>query len=52
MSLLGIILVIVVIALLIGAWPSFGLHSYGPYPSGILGVVLLIIIILVLVRVL
>jgi len=49
---LGTILIIVLILLLIGAIPSWPYsRSWGAYPSGILGVVLVIVIILVLLRV-
>ncbi len=49
---LGTILIIVLILLLIGALPSWGYsRSWGPFPSGILGVVLVIVLILVLMRV-
>lgn len=49
---LGTILIIVLILLLIGALPSWGYsRAWGPFPSGILGVVLVIVLILVLMRV-
>ena len=49
---LGTILIIILILLLIGAIPSWPYsRGWGYYPSGILGVVLLVIIILVLMRV-
>lgn len=48
---LGTILIIVLILLLIGAVPAWPhSRSWGVYPSGILGVVLVIVIILVLMR--
>lgn len=48
---LGTILVILLIILLIGAVPAWPYsRSWGVYPSGILGVVLVIVIILVLMR--
>lgn len=48
---LGTILVILLILLLIGAVPAWPYsRSWGIYPSGILGVVLVIVIILVLMR--
>jgi hypothetical protein len=48
---LGTILVILLILLLIGAVPTWPYsRSWGVYPSGILGVVLVIVIILVLMR--
>ncbi len=47
---LGTILIIVLILLLIGAFPSWGYsRGWGPFPSGILGVVLIVVIILVLI---
>lgn len=46
---LGTILIIVLILLLIGAFPNWGYsRGWGPYPSGGLGVVLIIVILLVL----
>jgi hypothetical protein len=49
---LGTIIIILLILLLIGAIPAWPYsRSWGAYPSGILGVVLVIVIILVLVRV-
>ncbi|MBV9509018.1 MAG: DUF3309 domain-containing protein [Caulobacteraceae bacterium] len=46
---LGTILIIVLILALIGALPSWGhSRSWGYYPSGGLGLVLIIVIILVL----
>lgn len=43
------ILIVILILLLIGAIPSWGYsRSWGYFPSGILGVVLVIVIILVL----
>lgn len=49
---LGTILIIVLILILIGAVPAWPhSRSWGVYPSGILGAVLVIVIILVLMRV-
>jgi hypothetical protein len=46
------IIIILLILLLIGAIPAWPYsRSWGAYPSGILGVVLVIVIILVLMRV-
>lgn len=46
------ILIIILVLLLIGALPNWGYsRSWGPYPSGILGVVLVIVIILLLTHV-
>lgn len=49
---LSTILIIILVLLLIGALPSWGYsRSWGPYPSGILGVVLVIVVILLLTKV-
>lgn len=49
---LGTILVILLILLLIGAVPAWPhSRSWGVYPSGILGVVLVIVLVLVLMQV-
>jgi uncharacterized membrane protein YkgB len=46
---LGTILIIVLVLLLLGAWPSWPYsRGWGYYPSGLLGVVLIVILILVL----
>ena len=46
---LSTVLIVVLIILLIGAFPSWGYsRGWGPFPSGILGVVLVIVIILAL----
>lgn len=46
---LGTILIVILILLLIGAFPSWGYsRGWGPAPSGLLGVVLVIVIILAL----
>lgn len=46
---MGTILIIILILLLIGAFPSWGYsRGFGYGPSGILGVVLVIVLILVL----
>jgi hypothetical protein len=48
---LGTILIILLILLLIGAVPAWPYsRSWGVYPSGILGVVLVIVLVLVLMR--
>ena len=48
---MGTILIIVLILLLIGAIPAWPYsRSWGVYPSGILGVVLVIVLVLVLMR--
>lgn len=43
---LGTILLIILIVMLLGGLPGWGYHSYGYYPSGGLGLVLIIVIIL------
>jgi uncharacterized membrane protein YdcZ (DUF606 family) len=49
---LGTILIIVLVLLLIGAIPSWNYsRSWGYFPSGILGVVLVVVVILLLTRV-
>jgi hypothetical protein len=49
---LSTILIILLILLLIGAVPAWPYsRSWGAYPSGLLGVVLVIVIVLVLMRV-
>ena len=49
---LGTIIIILLILLLIGAIPAWPYsRSWGAYPSGVLGVVLVIVIVLVLMRV-
>jgi hypothetical protein len=46
---MGTILIVILIILLIGALPNWGYSkSWGPYPSGGIGLVLLIVIILFL----
>ena len=48
---MGTILIIILILLLLGAIPSWPYsRNWGYYPSGLLGLVLLIVIILVLLR--
>jgi len=46
---MGIILIVILVLLLVGALPTWG-HSknWGPYPSGGIGLVLLIVLILLL----
>ena len=46
---LGVILLIVLVLLLVGAWPTWP-HSagWGPYPAGGIGLVLVILLILLL----
>jgi len=46
---MGIILIIILVLLLIGALPTWGhSRSWGPYPSGGIGLILLILVILLL----
>ena len=45
---MGLILLIVLIVLLFGGLPTWGYHSYGYGPSGIVGVILIILLILLL----
>jgi hypothetical protein len=45
---MGLILLIVLILLLFGALPTWGYHSYGYGPSGLVGVIVLILLILLL----
>jgi hypothetical protein len=47
MSTLGIILLILLVLFLVGAFPAVGLHSYGYAPSGLLLVLLIILIVLI-----
>jgi hypothetical protein len=49
LAMLGTILIVVLLLLLLGAWPSWP-HSrgWGYYPSGTLGLVLVIVLILAL----
>lgn len=49
---LSTVLIVILVLLLIGAFPSWGYsRSWGYYPSGLLGVVLVIVVILLLTRV-
>ena len=45
---MSLLLLIVVVVLLFGAWPSWGWHTYGFAPSGILGIALIVLLILLL----
>lgn len=44
------ILIIILILMLLGGAPQFGVHSYGWYPSGGIGFILLIVVIVLLLR--
>jgi hypothetical protein len=43
-----LIVLVVLVILLLGGLPQFGLHSYGYTPVSVLGVVLLVLLVLVL----
>ena len=45
---MGLVLLIVLILLLVGGLPTWGYHSYGYGPSGIVGVILIVLLILLL----
>ena len=45
---MGLLLLIVVIALVLGGLPRWGYHSYGYGPSGLVGVVGIILVVLLL----
>ncbi|MEO5573666.1 MAG: DUF3309 family protein [Gammaproteobacteria bacterium] len=46
---LGTILIILLVLLLVGAIPSWGYSSgWGYYPSGLLGLILIVVIVLVI----
>jgi MFS superfamily sulfate permease-like transporter len=48
-QMLGTILIVVLLLLLLGAWPSWPhSRSWGYYPSGTLGLVLVIVLVLAL----
>jgi hypothetical protein len=42
------VLIIVLVLLLVGAFPNWGYHQYGYGPSGVLGLVLVVLLILML----
>ena len=44
----GLVLLIILIVLLLGGLPTWGYHSYGYGPSGIVGVLLIVLIVLLL----
>jgi hypothetical protein len=44
----GLILLIVVLVLLFGGLPTWGYHSYGYAPVGVLGVILIVVVVLLL----
>jgi hypothetical protein len=45
---MGLVLLIVLILLVVGALPTWGPHEYGYGPSGIGGIVVLVLVILLL----
>jgi len=45
---MGLVLLIILIVLLLGGLPTWGYHSYGYGPSGIVGVLLIVVIVLFL----
>jgi Protein of unknown function (DUF3309) len=45
---MGIVLLIVLILLLFGGLPTWGYHSYGYGPVGIVGVLLIVLVVLLL----
>ncbi len=45
---MSLVLLIILIVLLLGGLPTWGYHSYGYSPSGIVGVLLIVIIVLLL----
>ena len=48
MSTIGVVLLVILIILALGGLPTWGYHSYGWTPSGLLGTILIIVVILVL----
>jgi hypothetical protein len=49
MSVLAIILVVFLILVLVGGLPTWGYHTYGYGPTGLVGLILIIVLILILV---
>jgi hypothetical protein len=48
-TMLGTILIVVLLLLLLGAWPAWPYsHGWGYYPSGTLGLVLVVVLVLAL----
>jgi Protein of unknown function (DUF3309) len=43
-----LVLIVLLIALLLGALPGWGYHSYGWGPSGIVGVLLVVLVVFLL----
>jgi hypothetical protein len=44
----GLVVLILLLVLLFGGLPAWQWHSYGYYPSGALGIVLIVVIVLLL----
>jgi len=42
------LLIVIVVILLVGGWPSLGFHNRGYAPSGVFGLILIILLILIL----
>ena len=45
---MGFVLLVILVLLLFGGLPTWGYHSYGYAPVGIIGVVLIIVVVLLL----
>jgi Protein of unknown function (DUF3309) len=43
-----LLLVIVLIIVAFGGLPTWGYHQYGYYPSGVLGIILVVLVVLLL----
>jgi hypothetical protein len=43
-----LIIIVILVLVCVGGLPQFGFHSYGAYPSGVLGLVLIILVVLFL----
>ena len=41
-----LVLIVLLVLLLIGALPNWGFHNFGVWPSGLLGLIVLILIIM------
>ena len=48
MSPLHILLIVLLVLLIVGGYPGFGLHGYGYTPSSWFGVVLVVLLVLIL----
>ena len=45
---MGLLLLVVLLVVVFGGLPAWGYHSYGYYPVGIGGIVLLVVVVLLL----